>query len=244
MTPPSVLEEMPSAPVSNKVPNEGFSVVNTSPPRVDGVEKVTGAALYAADYYLPGLLYGKILRSQQAHARIVHIDPRKALALEGVKAVITHQDQDVPKVLHAGSPAPRVGTMVADQYVLAEKARYVGDGIAAVAAVSEEIAEEALLLIEVEYEPFPAVFDVEEAMKPNAPSIHGTEGNLVGPPFIIERGNVEAGFAEAESIFEGHYETGRPVPCYMEPNETEENTATFGRKEYSSNKVVPQDGQV
>ncbi len=211
----SIILETPS-PTLGLIPENGLSVVHTSPPRVDGLEKVTGSALYAADYSFPGMLYGKILRSKHAHARIVHIDKSKALALEGVKAVITHAD--APKELHAGSPAPRVGQMVADQYVLAEKARYFGDGIAAVAAVSEEILEEALHLIEVEYEPLPAVFDMVEAMKPDAPSIHGTERNLVGPPFIIERGDVEEGFAQAETIFEGHYETGRPVPCYMEPN--------------------------
>lgn len=216
MTPPTVLEPYPSAPAVDQSPGDGLSVVNTSPPRIDGVEKVTGSALYAADYSLPGMLYGKILRSEQAHARIVHINKNKALALEGVKAVITHAD--VPHVLHPGAPAPRVGQLVADQYVLAEKARYFGDGIAAVAATTEEIAEEALHLLAVEYEPLPPVFDVEEAQKPGAPSIHGTEGNLVGPPFIIERGDVDKGFANADAIFEGHYETGRPVPCYMEPN--------------------------
>ena len=216
MTPTTVLEAKPPSLPVEQATGDGLSVVHTSPPRIDGLEKVTGSALYAADYTLPGMLYGKILRSEQAHARILKIDKSKALALEGVKAVIKHED--TPKVLHPGAPAPRVGQLVADQYVLAGKARYAADGIAAVAATTEEIAEEALQLLQVDYEPLPAVFDTNEAMKPNAPSIHGTEGNLVGPPFIIERGDVEKGFAEAETIFEAYYETGRPVPCYMEPN--------------------------
>jgi len=194
----------------------GLSVVSTSPPRVDGVEKVTGSAKYAADYRMPNMLYGKIKRSPYPHARLVRIDASKALAMKGVKAVLSHEN--VPRVKHAGAPAPRVGTLVADQYIFDDKARFVGDGVAAVAAVSEEIAEEALDLIEIEYEQLPAVYDMHEAMKPDAPSIHGTEKNLAGPPFRIERGDVAKGFEEADYIFENTYRTGRPVPCYMEPN--------------------------
>ena len=96
--------------------------------------------------------------------------------------------------------------------------RFVGDGVAVVAATSEEIAEEALDLIRVEYEPLPAVFDPEEAMQEGAPSIHGTEHNLVMPPFVVASGDVEAGFAEADFIFEDRYVTSRHVPASMEPN--------------------------
>lgn len=193
-----------------------YTAIGANPIRVDGIEKVTGAAKYAADFSLPGLLYGKIKRSPYPHARVVGIDTSKALALAGVKAVLAIND--VPRVKHKGAPAPRAGGLVADQYIFDEKVRYVGDGVAAVAAVSEEIAEAALNLIEIEYELLPAVFEPEEAMKPNAPKIHDTEMNLVGPPFVLERGNVAQGLAEADYVFEAVYATGRPVPCYMEPN--------------------------
>jgi xanthine dehydrogenase molybdenum-binding subunit len=193
-----------------------FAIVGANPIKVDGIEKVTGAAMYAADYLLSGMLHGKIKRSPHPHAKVVHLDPSKALALEGIKAVLTVNN--VPRVKHKGAPAPRAGGLVADQYIFDEKVRYVGDGVAAVAAISEEIAEEALDLIDIEYDLLPALFDVAEAMQPDAPRIHDTETNLVGSPFLLERGDVEQGFAEADHLFEGVYSTGRPVPCYMEPN--------------------------
>lgn len=193
-----------------------YEVVGTSPRKVDGVDKVTGAARYTADVYLPGMLYGKIKRSPHPHARIISIDTSKARALAGVKAVLTVDD--VPRVLHAGAPAPRIQAHVEDQYILDEKVRHVGDGVAVVAAISETIADEALDLITVEYELLPAVFTVQEAMAPGAPLIHGTDQNLVMPPIVISKGDVEQGFAEADFIVEGTYNTGRPVHAYMEPN--------------------------
>ncbi len=193
-----------------------LSIVGTSPPRVEGVEKVTGSAKYAADFMRPGMLFGKIKRSPHAHARVVSIDARKALELDGVKAVLTIDD--VPRVLHAGAPPPRDNKLAVDQYIFDDTVRFVGDGVAAIAAISEEIAAEALDLIEVEYEPLPAVFDADEAMQPDAPKIHGAEGNLVDAPYLVERGNIEEGFTQADHIFEGVYTTGRPAPCYMEPN--------------------------
>jgi xanthine dehydrogenase molybdenum-binding subunit len=192
------------------------AVVGTRPWRVGGVDKVTGSARYSVDVMLPGMLYGKIKRSPHPHARIVSIDTSKALAHEGVKAVLTVDN--VPRVLHAGAPAPRIESLVKDQYIFDEKVRYVGDGVAAVAAVSEEIADEALDLIEVEYELLPAVYDIEEAMRPDAPRIHDSEGNLVMPPIEIEQGDVEQAFSEAHLILENTYSTGRPAHCYLEPN--------------------------
>ncbi|HSM58356.1 MAG TPA: xanthine dehydrogenase family protein molybdopterin-binding subunit [Candidatus Sulfomarinibacteraceae bacterium] len=193
-----------------------FAVIGTSPKRIDGIEKVTGRARYAADVHLPGLLFGKIKRSTVAHANIASIDTSKALALPGVKAVLTHEN--VPRVLHAGQPHPRSSSVWKDQYIFDRRVRFMGEGVAVVAAVSEEIAEEALDLIEVEYDPLPAVFDVEEAMQPDAPQIHGAECNLVLPPHIVDWGDVEKGFEEADFIVEGVYSTGRPSPSYMEPN--------------------------
>ncbi|MBB5223855.1 xanthine dehydrogenase molybdenum-binding subunit [Amaricoccus macauensis] len=197
---------------------QDFRIVGQSVKRADVLEKVTGEGLYTGDYAPAGLLHGKIKRSEIAHARIVRIDASKALALPGVKAVLTHAD--VPRVLHYGSPHPRSASCTRDQYILDDKVRFWGEGVAAVAAISEEIADEALDLIEVEYEPLPAVCDIDAAQVPGAPLIHGVGpgGNLVIPPVHVERGNVEKGFAEADLILEGTFEGGRPVPTYMEPN--------------------------
>ena len=194
------------------------SIVGTSVKRNDLLAKVTGDAKYVADMQMPGLLHGKTLRSNIAHARIKRIDTSRALALPGVKAVLTHQN--VPRVLHAGSPHPRSASVTCDQYILDDKVRYWGESVAVVAATTEEIAEEALGLIEVEYEALPAVFTVDDAQRPGAPLIHdrGPGGNLVLDPVVFTRGDVARGFAEADLILEGEYEGGRPTPAYMEPN--------------------------
>lgn len=194
------------------------SIVGTSVKRVDVIGKVTGTAQYAGDVKLAGMLHGKIKRSTIAHANIRRIDARRALALPGVKAVLTHEN--VPRILHYGAPHPRSVSVTCDQYILDRKVRYWGEGVAAVAASSEEIAEEALDLIEVEYEPLPAVFTVEAAQAPGAPQIHATAyaGNLLFKPVVAARGDVAKGFAEADLVIEGEYETGRPTPAYMEPN--------------------------
>lgn len=195
-----------------------LSVVGTSVKRSDTLEKVTGTALYAGDLALPGMLHGKIKRCDIAHARIKNIDTSKALAVKGVKSVLTYDN--VPRVLHYGSPHPRSASCTKDQYIFDQVVRYWGEGVAAVAAISEEIAEEALRLIEVEYEPLPAVFTIEDAIKPEAPAIHdyGHGKNNVLPPVVVRRGDVEKGFAEADLIIEGEYALGRPMPAYMEPN--------------------------
>jgi len=196
----------------------GSSIIGTSVRRNDLLDKVTGNARYVADMQLPGLLHGKTLRSNVAHALIRRIDTQRALALPGVKAVLTHQN--VPRVLHAGSPHPRSASVTCDQYILDDKVRYWGEGIAVVAATHEDIAEEALSLIEVEYDELPGLFTVEDALRPDAPQIHEREpgGNLVLPPVRFERGDADAGFAAADLILEGEYEGGRPTPAYMEPN--------------------------
>lgn len=197
---------------------QAFNIIGQSVKRVDVLEKVNGDAVYTGDINLPGMLFGKIKRSDIAHARIKRIDVSKALAYPGVKAVLTHES--VPRVLHYGSPHPRSASVTRDQYILDHKIRFWGEGVAAVAAVSEEIADEALDLIEVDYEPLPVVLDVFEAQKPEAPKIHdvGPGNNLVLEPVKVERGDVEKGFAEADLILEDEYRGGRPVPAYMEPN--------------------------
>ncbi len=196
----------------------GNSIVGTSVKRTDVIGKVTGTAQYAGDVRLAGMLHGKMKRSTVAHATIARIDATRALALPGVKAVLTHEN--VPRVLHYGAPHPRSVSVTCDQYILDRKVRYWGEGVAAVAATSEEVAEEALDLIEVEYEPLPAVFTVEAAQAPGAPAIHETAyaGNDLFKPVEVARGDVSKGFAAADLVIEGEYETGRPTPAYMEPN--------------------------
>ena len=195
-----------------------FHVVGKSVRRGDMLEKVTGAARYAGDIALPGMLHGKMKRSTIAHARIKRIDTSKALALAGVKALLTHEN--VPRVLHYGSPHPRSASVTKDQYILDTKVRYWGEGIAAVAATSEEIADEAIELIEVEYEPLPLAISLEDAQKPGAPQIHdnGLAGNRVVPDMLFKRGDIDRGFAQADIVIEATYGFGRPQPAYMEPN--------------------------
>jgi len=145
-----------------------YSVVGKPLPRVDGKVKVTGEAQYAGDVKLPNMLHGKILRSPYPHAKIIRIDTSKAEALPGVKAVITGRDTGPVRFGFVDTPR-----YPADQYPLAiDKVRYIGDEVAAVAAVDEITATEALELIEVEYEQIPAVFDPEEALKDGAPKVH------------------------------------------------------------------------
>ncbi|MFW2366632.1 MAG: xanthine dehydrogenase family protein molybdopterin-binding subunit, partial [Desulforhopalus sp.] len=193
-----------------------LSIVGTNPHKIDGVEKVTGSGIYAGDVYLPGMLHGKIKRSPHAHARVTDIRIEKALALDGVKGILTYRD--VPETKHKGAPAPRAGGLVADQTILTGKPRFVGDGIAAVAAVSADVAARALELIEVDYQVLQAVFDPDEAMQPDAPLIHDKKSNLATPPVCIEHGDLAGGMAAADQIFEATYITGRPHPAYLEPN--------------------------
>src|SRR5947209_10494901 len=141
-----------------------FSVIGKSVALIDAAEKTTGSGKYTDDLALPGMLIGKILHSPHPHARLKKIDPRRALALEGVVAVVT--GEDAPNkygILPVGH----------DETALAvDKVRYIGDNIACVCAISEAIAEAALEFIEVEYEVLPAYFDPEESMKPTANVIH------------------------------------------------------------------------
>src|SRR5713101_1178089 len=147
-----------------------FKVIGTRPIRHDGVDKVTGRARYGADLSLPGMLHGKVLRSPHAHARIESIDASQALALPGVKAVIT--GADMPDVA-SGAQQFGEGTTnplhVSMSILAKDKVLYNGHPVAVVAATSQHIAEEALALIKVEYEPLPHVLNVMEAMQDDAP---------------------------------------------------------------------------
>ena len=202
------------------------SVVGRSLRKVDGFKLVTGGAAFTDDVQLPGLLYGKILPSPYAHARIRRIDASKAKALAGVHAVLTYKD--VPRVPHttAGQAWPEPSPY--DTYLLDSKVRFVGDRVAAVAAESRAIAEEALRLIHVDYEILPAVLDMEAAMETGTPIIHDEpdstnifdrDRNLAGH-ILREIGNVDDAFREADYIFEREYRTQRQQHAMLEPHVT------------------------
>jgi CO/xanthine dehydrogenase Mo-binding subunit len=208
----------------------GLKVVGTRPVRPDGVDKVTGKAAFGADLHLPGMLTGKILRSPHPHARIVSIDVKKAQALPGVKAVVTSEDfPQLPEVEYeAGESAANLSDISAN--VMARgKVLYDGHAVAAVAAISPWIADEALSLIEVVYEVLPHVIDVEEAMAPDAPLLHEkqyTQGvggkpdkpSNIAKRTVLNRGDLETGFAEADVIVEGRYLTQPVHQGYIEPH--------------------------
>ncbi|HOE17726.1 MAG TPA: xanthine dehydrogenase family protein molybdopterin-binding subunit [Syntrophorhabdaceae bacterium] len=183
---------------------ETYRYIGKPIPRRDAVDIVTGAAEYMDDRKFPGLLHGKVLRSPYAHARIKKIDKSKAEALPGVKAILTWQD--IPDY-RGGTPR--------NVRILDSKVRCVGDAVALIAAETEEIAEEALELIDVEYEVLPAVFDIDSALKPGAPAVYDEYpdnilpgGTIIYGPNCLKgvvRGDVEKGFAEAEVIAEGTF---------------------------------------
>lgn len=187
-----------------------YSVVGKRLPRLEGVSKATGEAFYTDDLVLPRMLYGKILRSPLPHARILNIDASKALSLPGVKAVITGKDTKGAKYgVYARS---------SDQQCLAtEKVRYIGDEVAAVAAVDEETAMEALNLIRVDYKELPAVFDPEEAMQPRAPLIHQVERNIAGKT-SLNYGDAEQGFRDSYYTRHDKFSTGAQAHCQLEPH--------------------------
>ena len=175
-------------------------IVRKGLPRVDAIPKVSGEAQYTVDLKMPGLIVGKILRSPCAHARIKSIDTSAAKALDGVLAVITAED--VPENLFA------FYQWQADKHILCtDKVRYVGDEVAAVAAVDEDTAEEALELIKVEYEPLPVILDIDEAMKPGAPLIH--EDKESNSTWSVDRlfGDPDKALAECDHVVEGTYDT-------------------------------------
>jgi len=176
-------------------------------PRPDARAKATGEAVFAADLYFEGLLHGKVLRSRYPHARVLRVDASKAKALPGVVAVLTAAD--VPG-------ARNHGHLRNDWPVLAyDKIRYVGDAVALVAAETEEMAEAALDLIEVDYEPLPVVASAEAALAEDAPLIH--EGGNVLKHLTFQRGDVEAAFAQADIVIENEYRTPAGDHSFLEP---------------------------
>jgi xanthine dehydrogenase molybdenum-binding subunit len=197
-----------------------YNVIGKRPIRHDGLDKVTGKALYGADIHLPGLIHGKVLRSPHAHARIRSIDTSKAEAHPGVLAVATSKDlAPVPdRLAEVGEDAVLSLKYLSNNVLAGDKALYKGHAVAAVAAENPHDAEEALELIEVDYEVLPAVITAEEAMKPDAPILHEhlttssfddrfpRETNIASYQ-QFKLGDVENGFQEAEAIVEREFRT-------------------------------------
>ena len=198
-----------------------FAVVGQSIVRDEGLAKVTGAARYTADVPLRGALWARCLRSPLPHARIVRIDTSRAARLPGVRAVLTGAD----------FPPSLVGRRLVEgpaKIVARDRVRFVGERVAAVAAIDADTAEEALALIDVEYEELPAVFDPFAAMEPDAPILHpdllkyeGLHGKPTIPNvhshLLIERGDLEQGFAESDLVLEHTFTTPAQHQGYIEP---------------------------
>ena len=220
---------------------EQYNVVGTRPIRHDGADKVTGRAQYGADIQLPGLLFAKILRSPHAHALIKSIDASRALALPGVKAVVTSADfsQHGGRLADIGEGAMSNPRFLSNNCLAADKVLYKGHAVAGVAAESSSIAEQALALIDVDYEVLPAVVDVLDAMKDDAPVLHERLANAVSPAvragglrsddddnvstnvanrFVFEVGDLEKGFQEADVVVEREYRTATVHQGYIEPH--------------------------
>ena len=219
--------------------HEARRVVGHSLPRLDGYGKVTGRTMYGMDFALPGLLHGAVLRSPHPYARITRIDTRRALAHPAVHAVVTGGDlPSDPQGRHpsgiqdfSGLPKQptRYGDVVHDNTLLAkDTVRYVGQPVALVAADSEEAAQAALALIDVEYAPLTPVYDAEQAIQPGAPLVHedwasyeapdgmGRDGNICSRS-SIHKGDVARAFAEADLVVERHYTTHIQHQGYTEP---------------------------
>jgi CO/xanthine dehydrogenase Mo-binding subunit len=207
-----------------------LKVVGTRPVRPDGVDKVTGRATFGADMVLPGMLWGKVKRSPHAHARIVKIDTSKAEKLPGVKAVLTAED--LPNIASEEAfvgEGPMNFRDLSRNCIARDKALYEGHAVAAVAAISQAVADQALELIDVQYEVLPHVIDVEEAMKPDAPILHDdlftanvepkpTKPSNISKRVYFAKGDIEAGFRDADVIVEGRYTTAPVHQAYIEPH--------------------------
>ena len=208
-----------------------YKVIGTRPIRHDGVDKVTGRALYGADFTMVGLLHGKVLRSPHAHARIKSIDTSKAEAHAGVKAVVTADD--MPET-NGGSVVLGEGgatdiKFLQDNILASDKALYKGHAVAAVAATSPHIAEEATGLIEIDYEILPPVMDVRKAMANDAPLLHedlkttslgktSAGSSNVAKHLQFQQGDIEKGFAEADEVVEKEFKTATVHQGYIEPH--------------------------
>jgi len=204
-----------------------LKTIGHATPRIDALERVTGKAKYSGDVRLPGMLYARVLRSPHPHARLRSIDVSKALALPGVKTILTHENSQV--VWGAGGISG--GQQYNDEikkitkhrrYIFNNPVRFVGEPVAAVAAVNRHVAEEALWLIQVDYEVLGFVLEPEDALRPGVVQIW-PEGNLSlnaqnqAQPQVTRRGNVEQGFNASDQVFEDRYTTAFVHNAQMEP---------------------------
>ena len=198
----------------------GESTLGKPIPQVNALAKVLGRSKYAGDIHLPGMLHGKVLRSPHAHARIVHINIEAALALPGVKAVVT------------GAQAPNTpwGVHHKERYILAKNVvRFAGEEVVAVAAITEDIARDALDLIDIEFEVLPAQFDPIQALAGSGPEVH--KGRNVAHDISFHRGDVDQAFASAHLVHEATYSTHAQYPGYLEPMATVARIDADGRLE-------------
>jgi len=229
--------------------NFSGKVVGTSVRKIDSIPLAMGKPMFTDDFTLPGMLYAKFLWSPLPHARIKSIDTSKAQALSGVHAVLCYKN--VPRVIHttAGQGWPEPSPY--DAVMFDSKVRYIGDRVAAVAAETEEIAERALKLIKVEYEPLPAIFDLEHAMDEGMPVIHDEPDCKYIIPVLYEPqhnhcahidldvGNVDEGLKEAEFVFERKFKTHHGQHCALEPHSCISYLEPNGRIVIRSSNQVP-----
>lgn len=188
-----------------------YSILGKSIPRVDARVKVTGQAKYTADLELPGMLWGKLLRSPYPHARILNIDTSRAERLPGVMAVVT--GKDFGSFMWGRPPGAEHETPLA-----VDKVRYVAEGVAAVAAIDEDLAEEATELIKVDYEELPGVFDPFEAMEDGAPLVHENIRKNISAELHWHFGDVEKAFNESYLVREDRFRTGKVIQGFLEPS--------------------------
>jgi len=222
------------------ISNKTFEVVGTRPIRHDGIDKVTGSAKYGGDVHPSGVLYGYILRSPFAHAKIKSINVENASRIEGVKAIVTHKDLKT----RMNEPLKAIESLnlkyLCDNVLASDKVLYKGHAIAAVAAIDPHIAEEAGSLISVEYEVLPAVLTAPDAVKKDAPILHNfleTEtlaGKIPGPTnvakrFVFEQGDIQKGFDSADVVIERQFDAKTVHQGYIEPHNAVANWNQEGK---------------
>ena len=184
--------------------------IGRSVPMLDSVARVKGEVDYMVNLRLPNMLVGKIVRSQSPHAKLLKVDTANALQIPGVIAILTRED--------LGASA-FYGAAIKDQGVVAvDRVRYVGEPIAAIAAESLDAAEEAAMLLDIEYEELPAVFEAQEAIQSGAPALHENYPNNIFIHSKLRHGDVEAAFAEADEIFEAEYAVPKVQQVSIEPH--------------------------
>ena len=196
--------------------------IGESVPMLDAVARVTGTVEYMVNLRLPGMLVGRVVRSTAPHARLLKVDAGQAEKVPGVVAVLTRADLGPSAGMgmpYYGIGMPYYGVAIKDQGVVAiDRVRFVGEHVAAVAAESLEAAEEAALLVDVEYDELPAVFDALEAIRPGAPTLHDQFPNNIFKHAKLRHGDIEAAFAEAGEVFEDTFTSPPAQQTSLEPH--------------------------